>query len=171
MKIVEISPEATVKGTPPSFRFLVAVSGYNTLITDRLLEGALETFRSMGPVVAEVTVVRVPGALELPFVARKAAESGRYDGVLALGCVIRGETGHYDVVVSGVTDGLGKVNALGRLPVVFGILTTETLLQALDRVGGKAGHKGVEGASTLLTMARIARALDAGNGPEESLRP
>ncbi|MGC8500646.1 MAG: 6,7-dimethyl-8-ribityllumazine synthase [Leptospirillia bacterium] len=141
------------------FRFLVAVSQYNSLVTDRLLSGALDTFHSFGDEVAQVSVVRVPGALELPFVASRAAASDAYDGILALGCVIRGETGHYEAVVDGVTQGLTAVNAQGTVPVVFGILTTDTLLQALDRVGGKAGHKGVEGATTLHQMARLAGAI------------
>ncbi len=141
------------------FRFLVAVAEYNSLVTVRLLEGALETLRAEGGAVSSVTVVRVPGALELPFVARRAAESGRFDGVLALGCVIRGETGHYDAVVSGVTSGLSGLNAEGLIPIVFGVLTTDTLVQALDRVGGKAGHKGAEGALSLLSMARLSSAI------------
>ncbi len=93
--------------------------------------------------------------------------SGGYDGILALGCVIRGETGHYDAVVEGVTQGLTEVNSRGIVPVIFGVLTTDTLVQALDRVGGKAGHKGVEGATTLYQMARLAGALPriAGGAP------
>jgi 6,7-dimethyl-8-ribityllumazine synthase len=175
VKIVEISPE-TSSGSDsilvpvPGFRFLVAVSQYNTLITDRLLEGALDIFRQMGPAVSEIAIVRVPGALELPFVIKKAADSGAFDGALALGCVIRGETGHYDVVVSGVTQGLVGLNVSGKFPVVFGVLTTETLLQALDRVGGKAGHKGMEGASTLVTMARLSRSMDVAAGREGTSR-
>ncbi len=144
---------------------MVAVARYNSLVTDRLLEGALGSFRSAGDEISEVSVVRVPGALELPFVVRKAVDAGSCDGVLALGCVIRGETGHYEAVVSGVTAGLGQINAAGLVPVVFGILTTETLLQALDRVGGKSGHKGVEGAETLLSMARLSRSLAGGGRP------
>jgi 6,7-dimethyl-8-ribityllumazine synthase len=169
VKIVEImagGPSENGRTLAPSagYNFLVAVSQYNTLITDRLLEGALDIFRSLGEAISSVTVVRVPGALELPFVIRRAAGSGQFDGALALGCVIRGETGHYDVVVSGVTQGLVQLNSEGQFPVVFGILTTDTLLQALDRVGGKAGHKGREGASTLVTMAGLARALDQKDG-------
>lgn len=156
MKIEEI-----LGGTAPiaGFRFLVAVAQYNSLVTDRLLEGAIDTFREPASGVASVSVVRVPGALELPFAVRRAIDSGAFDGVLALGCVIRGETGHYEAVVSGVTAGLGQINAQGIRPVVFGILTTDTLMQALDRVGGKAGHKGIEGASALLAMARLAPVL------------
>ena len=156
MTTQEISGAAPRAG---GFRFLVVVSQYNSVVTDRLLSGALDTFRSFGADVASVSVVRVPGALELPFVASRAVQSGGYDGILALGCVIRGETGHYEAVVDGVTQGLTEVNSRGRVPVIFGVLTTDTLLQALDRVGGKAGHKGVEGAATLYQMARLAGAL------------
>jgi len=162
VKIEEVLP-AAVPGR--GFRFLVAVAQYNSLVTDRLLEGALGAFRRAESQIETIAVVRVPGALELPFVVRKAVDSGAHDGVLALGCVIRGETGHYEAVVSGVTAGLGQINAGGLVPVVFGILTTDTLLQALDRVGGKAGHKGVEGAETLLAMARLSGSLSGGRRP------
>lgn len=171
MEIREIRPECLGNdGMIRPFNFLVAVSQYNSLVTDRLVEGAMGVFRDSGPEVASVTLLRVPGALELPFVIRKGGETGRYDGALALGCVIRGETGHYDTVVSGVTQGLTGLNLDGKFPVVFGILTTDTLLQALDRVGGKAGHKGVEGANTLLSMVRLSRALSGertGAAPSE----
>ena len=164
MKTQEIVGAAPRAG---GYRFLVVTSQYNSVVTDRLLSGALETFRSYGSAVESVSVVRVPGALELPFVASRAALSGGYDGILALGCVIRGETGHYDAVVEGVTQGLTEVNSRGIVPVIFGVLTTDTLVQALDRVGGKAGHKGVEGAATLYQMARLAGALPgiAGGAP------
>jgi len=159
VKIEEIVPGEAPAG---GFRFLLAVARYNSVVTDRLLEGALGVFRSAGSEISAISVVQVPGALELPFVVRKAVDSGSFEGVLALGCVIRGETGHYEAVVSGVTAGLGQINAAGTIPVVFGILTTDTLLQALDRVGGKAGHKGVEGAETLISMARLSRSLPGG---------
>ena len=165
MKTQEITGAAPRAG---GFRFLVVVSQYNSVVTDRLLSGALDTFRSYGEEIATVAVVKVPGALELPFVASRAVESGGYDGLLALGCVIRGETGHYDAVVDGVTQGLTAINSRGVVPVIFGILTTDTLLQALDRVGGKVGHKGVEGAATLYQMARLAGALPVSSGGASS---
>ena len=162
MKIEEVVPT----GAPErGFRFMVVVAQYNSLVTDRLLEGALEAFRRAEGQIQTVSVVRVPGSLELPFTVRKAVDAGSHDGVLALGCVIRGETGHYEAVVSGVTSGLTQINASGLVPVVFGVLTTDTLLQALDRVGGKAGHKGVEGAETLLAMARLSGSLSGGRKP------
>ncbi len=162
VKIEEVAPG----GVPErGFRFMVVVAQYNSLVTDRLLEGALGAFRRAESQIQTVSVVRVPGALELPFAVRKAVDAGSFDGVLALGCVIRGETGHYEAVVSGVTAGLGQINAAGLVPVVFGILTTDTLLQALDRVGGKTGHKGIEGAETLLAMARLSDSLSGGRKP------
>lgn len=175
VKILEIIAEKTGRESSElqlsGFHLLVAVSQYNTVVTDRLLEGAMAVFQSREAEIATITLIRVPGALELPFVVGKAVASGRFDGALALGCVIRGETGHYDAVVAGVTQGLVGLNASGTMPVVFGILTTDTLLQALDRVGGKAGHKGEEGAVTLLAMARLSRTMGSGAKKKQNTAP
>ncbi len=133
----------------------VLVSRYNEDITARLLDGARACFRDNGVPEARVDVIWVPGAFELPVAAEAAAASGRYAALVALGCVIRGETPHFEYVAGEAARGLGNVALAHRLPVGFGVLTTETLEQALARAGGTAGNKGYEAADAALTTADV----------------
>jgi len=120
----------------------VVVARYNEVVTGRLLEGALQCLREKGVPEAQVDVVWVPGAFELPVAAEAAAASGRYAAIVALGCVIRGETPHFEYVAGEAARGLGNVALAHRLAVGFGVLTTESLDQAMARAGGTAGNKG-----------------------------
>lgn len=136
-------------------RFAIVVSRFNELVTKELLAGALAAFERHGAAAADVDVAWVPGAVEIPLVARKLADSGRYQAVVALGAVIRGETSHYDHVCAIVASGVAAASEASGVPVVFGVVTTDTLEQAFDRAGGKAGNKGAEAAVTAIEMADL----------------
>ena len=141
-------------------RFAIVVSRFNSLITDRLLDGALDTLARSGARAADIEIVRVPGAYEMPVVVREIARQNRHDGILALGCVIRGDTSHFDYV-AGEAAKVGAAALDSGIPVAFGVLTTNTLEQALDRAGGKAGNKGADAASTAIEMANLLKKLRA----------
>jgi 6,7-dimethyl-8-ribityllumazine synthase len=149
---------AEIAGTPRApreGRVAVLVSRYNEVVTARLLDGARACLREKGVPEARVDVIWVPGAFELPVAAEAAAVSGRYAALVALGCVVRGETPHFEYVAGEAARGLGNVALAHRLPVGFGVLTTETLEQALARAGGTAGNKGYEAADAALTTADV----------------
>ena len=135
--------------------FAVVVSRFNELVTRRLLDGAVAAFGLHGVAPERLDVAWVPGAVEIPVVAARLAASGKYGAVIALGAVIRGDTGHYDHVAGMVASGLAQAATTTGVPVIFGVLTTDTLEQALDRAGGKAGNKGAEAAVTALEMADL----------------
>jgi len=135
-------------------RFAVVISRFNANVTDRLLAGALACLEEHGARADDVDTFSVPGAWELPVTALHAARTG-YAAVIAIGCVIRGDTPHFDYVAGGAAQGLAQVSVETGVPVVFGVLTTENLEQALDRAGGKAGNKGWEAALTALEMADL----------------
>jgi 6,7-dimethyl-8-ribityllumazine synthase len=143
-------------------RVAVLVSRYNEIVTARLLDGALSALRAGGVDDDRIDPIWVPGAFELPVAAEAAAASGRYHALVALGCVIRGETPHFDFIAAETARGLGNVALAHRVAVGFGVLTTETLEQALARAGGEAGNKGYEAAEAALqtaeALARLARA-------------
>jgi len=141
-------------------RFAVVVSRFNDLVTGRLLEGALSGLRRHGADDDDVTVVWVPGAVEIPVVAAKLAASGEYDAVITLGAVVRGATSHYDYVCSMVASGVARAAEASGVPVIFGVLTTDTMEQALDRAGGKVGNKGTEAAVAAVEMANLMKELD-----------
>jgi len=147
---IEGSPRA-----PREIRVAVLVSRYNEIVTTRLLEGARACLQERGVPDARVDVLWVPGAFELPVAAEAAAASGRYAALVALGCVIRGETAHFEYVAGEAARGLGNVAVAHRLPVGFGLLTTESLEQALARAGDGARNKGYEAAAAALTMADV----------------
>jgi len=147
---IEGSPRA-----PRQVRVAVLVSRFNEIVTARLLEGARQCFREKGVPEATVDVIWVPGAFELPVAAEAAAASGRYAALVALGCVIRGETPHFEYVAGEAARGLGNVALAHQLPVGFGVLTTESLEQAMARAGGAAGNKGYEAAEAALTTADV----------------
>ena len=141
------------------FRFGLIVSRFNSFICDRLLEGALDTLVRHGAEDNQLSVVRVPGAFEIPLVAKKMAASGKYDAVIALGAVIRGGTPHFDYVCSEVTKGVAAVSLDSGLPVAFGVLTTDSVEQAIERAGTKAGNKGAEAAMSAIEMVNLMGAV------------
>jgi 6,7-dimethyl-8-ribityllumazine synthase len=138
-------------------RFGLVVSRFNRSVTAPLLAGALEALAAHGVADDDVVVAHVPGAFEIPFAADALARSGRYDAVVCLGAVVRGETPHFDYICAEVARGVGRVVAEHRLPVAFGVLTTDTIEQALARAGEGHGNKGYEAAVTAIEMARLAR--------------
>jgi 6,7-dimethyl-8-ribityllumazine synthase len=143
----------------------ILVSRYNEAVTARLLDGALRCCREAGIADADVDVVWVAGAFELPVAAAAAAATGRYACLVALGAVIRGETPHFDFVAGETTRGLGEVALHHRLPVGFGLLTVDTLEQAAERAGGRAGNKGEEAAAAALELADVLARLGGGRAP------
>jgi 6,7-dimethyl-8-ribityllumazine synthase len=143
-------------------RVAVAASRFNELVTDRLVAGARDALSRHGVDEASVTLVWAPGAFELPLVAQRLAESGDHDAVVCVGAVIRGSTDHYEHVASQCAAGLTRVALDTGVPVVFGVLTTETSEQALERAGGKLGNKGFEAAATAVEMADLLRQLPKG---------
>lgn len=167
----ENAPAAFTQGPvrPDSLRIAVVVSRFNDLVTDRLLEGATRALQQSGLGLSDVPILRVPGALEIPLACQEAIRSLNVDAVLALGCVIRGETAHFDLVAEGSAAGLREVSLRWGRPVLNGILATDTLEQALDRAGGKGGNRGRDGALAALEMASLYRDLaahEAQPGPE-----
>jgi 6,7-dimethyl-8-ribityllumazine synthase len=141
-------------------RFAIVLSRFNSLITEQLLQGAVDCLLRHGAEEADLTIVRVPGAWELPQVAAKVAAREGLDGVIALGCVIRGATPHFDYVAGEAARGLGQVARGASVPVVFGVLTTDTVEQALERAGTKAGNKGWDAALGALELADLFEKLD-----------
>jgi 6,7-dimethyl-8-ribityllumazine synthase len=138
-------------------RFGVVVSRWNSFITERLLQGALDALRRSGARAEDITVVRVPGAFEIPAQARTLALSGKYDAIVTLGCLIRGETTHYEHISTEVTRGIGQSAQETGVPHTYGVLTCENLEQALDRAGLKAGNKGFEAAISAVEMVSLQR--------------
>ena len=140
-------------------RFGVVVSRFNSFITDRLLGGAMDALRRTGAAEDMIDVVKVPGSWEVPLVAGELARQHRYDAVICLACVIRGETPHFDYVAAEAAKGVAHVAAETGVPVAFGVLTTNTLEQAIDRAGAKGGNKGFDAAMTAIETANLLRAL------------
>ncbi|GAX78263.1 hypothetical protein CEUSTIGMA_g5705.t1 [Chlamydomonas eustigma] len=142
-------------------KFAVVVARFNSLVTKELLEGAIEVFERHGVNPPDVDVAWVPGSFELPVVAKAMAKSGKYEAVVCIGAVIQGATSHYDAVVSAVTSGVLHASTDSGVPVIFGVLTTDSLEQGLDRAGGKVGNKGGEAAATAIEMASLMKKLKA----------
>ncbi|MFO0959625.1 MAG: 6,7-dimethyl-8-ribityllumazine synthase [Isosphaeraceae bacterium] len=147
----------TIEGdfSPPSGRFAVVVARFNGLITESLLSGCLDAFQRHGVAGDRLDVVRVPGSFEVPVVARRLAETKGYAAVVCLGCIIRGETGHYDHVAGQAASGVMLAGMATGVPVIFGILTTDTVDQALNRAGIKSGNKGADAALAAIEMANL----------------
>ncbi len=141
--------------------FAIVVSRFNSFITERLLAGAQDALRRSGAKRDSIHVVRVPGAFEIPAAARTLSESGRYDAIVCLGCLLRGDTLHYDVIANEVARGIGQSAQESGVPHAFGVLTCDTLEQAIDRAGLKAGNKGFEAALAAVEMARVKQELVA----------
>jgi 6,7-dimethyl-8-ribityllumazine synthase len=139
--------------------FGVVASRFNDFIVDKLLEGALDAIRRHGGELGAVDVVWVPGSYEVPLAAKRLALSGKYEAVICLGAVIRGATPHFDYVAGGVASGISSVALETNLPVIFGVITTDTIEQAIERAGTKAGNKGFEAAVTAIEMASLFEAL------------
>lgn len=145
---------------PKGAHFAIVASRFNHFVVDRLVEGAVDALVRHGVDAKNITVVRVPGAWELPLVARRLAASDKVDAVVALGAVIRGATPHFDYVAGEAAKGLAAAAHVANVPIVFGVLTTETIEQAIERAGTKAGNKGWDAAVAALEMVALGRALD-----------
>ncbi len=141
--------------TGRGLKFGIVVSRFNEFITNKLLSGALDTLHRHEANDDDIDVAWVPGAFEIPVVAKKMAESGKYDAVICLGAVIRGSTSHYDYVCNEVSKGVAQVNMTTGVPTIFGVITTENIEQAIERAGTKAGNKGVDGAMAAMEMANL----------------
>ena len=142
-------------------RFALVVSRFNDFVVEPLVRGAVDALRRHGATEKQIEVVRVPGAFDIPVVARKLAQSRRYEALVALGAVIRGQTPHFDYVAGECASGLARIALESGVPIGFGVLTTDTVEQAVDRAGGKAGNKGTDAALAALEMANLLRRLDA----------
>ncbi|MCE4949830.1 6,7-dimethyl-8-ribityllumazine synthase [Staphylococcus hominis] len=145
--------EGKLVGT--NLKVAIVVSRFNDFITNRLLDGAKDTLIRHGVDEDNIDVAYVPGAFEIPLVAKKLAQKNDYDAVITLGCVIRGATSHYDYVCNEVAKGVSKANDVTNTPVIFGVLTTESIEQAVERAGTKAGNKGAEAAVSAIEMANL----------------
>ena len=140
-------------------KFGIVVSRFNSFISERLLEGAIDALVRHGASDADISVARVPGAFEIPLAAKKLAGSGSYDAVICLGAVIRGSTPHFDYVASEVSKGVASVSLESNVPIAFGVLTTDTIEQAVERAGTKAGNKGFEAAVTAIETVNLFKAI------------
>jgi 6,7-dimethyl-8-ribityllumazine synthase len=141
-------------------RMAIVAGRFNDLITRKLLEGCQDTLYRHGVTEQNMTIVWVPGAFEIPYAARQLKESRQYDAIICLGCVIRGGTPHFEYVAGETAKGISTLNNEGNVPVIFGVLTTNTLEQALDRAGAKSGNKGSDAAMTAIEMATLTTAIE-----------
>ncbi len=154
----QIRPTANAMG----LRFALVVSRFNSFITERLLSGALDALEAAGAPEENIQVVRVPGSFEIPLAAKKLAESARADAVIAIGCVLRGETAHFDYIASEVARGVQLAQLDTGVPIIFCVLTCDTLEQAIDRAGLKGGNKGHEAGVAAVEMANLSKHLRPG---------
>ncbi len=148
--------------SPPPGRIALIASRFNELVVERLIAGARDALLRHGVKEDQISLVRVPGAFELPLIANEIAASQSYAGIVALGAVIRGDTAHFDYVAGGAANGLMQASVAHRVPIGFGVLTVDSLEQALDRAGGKAGNKGTDAALTVIEQIHLLRRLRAG---------
>lgn len=153
----EIKGDLTVDGQ----KFALVVSRFNEFITSKLESGAVEALVRHGCDEGNITCVRVPGAFELPFAARKVAESGRYDAIICLGCVIRGQTSHFEYVAGEAARGIAQVGVSTGVPTTFGVITADTLEQAVERAGAKCGNKGADAALSAIELVNVVRQLSS----------
>ncbi len=140
-------------------KFAIVASRVNSIVTNSLVDSAVDTLKRHGATDAEVIVIKVPGSFEIPFMVKKAAESGKYSAVIALGAIIKGQTSNYGFLSASVLTGLSSAGLESGVPVADGVLTTETFEQAIERAGGKAGNRGVEAALSAIEMANLAKSL------------
>ncbi len=141
------------------FRFGIIVGRFNTFITERLTEGALDALQRHGAKDQDIEVARVPGSFEIPLLAKKMAASGKYDAIICLGALIRGGTIHFDILSSEVTKGIANVMLETGLPITFGIITTDTIEQAIERAGTKMGNKGWQAAESAIELVSLIKAM------------
>ena len=151
-------------------RFALVVSRFNSFITERLLDGALQALRQCGIAESDTTIAHVPGAFEIPSAARQLAQTGKYDAVICLGCLLRGDTLHYEVIANEVTRGVGQSAQETGVPHGFGVLTCDTLEQAIDRAGLKAGNKGFEAGLAAVEMVSLHAAVNAASSATDGSR-
>lgn len=151
----ELQGQMVVKGK----KFGVVISRFNELVSGEMLKGAIDTLTRHGTLENNITAVWVPGAFEIPFMAQKLAQSKKYDAVICLGAVIRGDTPHFDYIAAEVSKGISQVSLRVGVPVAFGILTVDTLEQALERAGSKAGNKGRQAAESAIEMVNVVEKL------------
>jgi 6,7-dimethyl-8-ribityllumazine synthase len=144
-------------------RFAIAVARFNSFITSRLLEGALDALKRHGADTDSVQIVHVPGAWELPVAVKALADTAKFDAIIALGAVIRGDTPHFDYVAGHAASGLAQVQSESGIPIAFGVLTTNTVEQAVDRAGAKSGNKGFDAALTAIEMCNVLKQIRAKN--------
>jgi len=142
-------------------KFAIVVSRFNDFVTERLLEGALEALKAHGADESRIDVIRVPGAFEIPLAVKQIAAGGKHDALVCLGAIIRGDTPHFDYIADAVTRGLGALTLEYRLPISFGVLTTNNVEQAMERAGEKNQNKGFEAALTAIEMANLKKDLGA----------
>ncbi|MBX9770182.1 MAG: 6,7-dimethyl-8-ribityllumazine synthase [Candidatus Obscuribacterales bacterium] len=140
-------------------RFAIVISRFNEFITGKLLGACIDTLKRHGADEESIEIMWCPGAYEIPFVAKQAAFSGRYDAVICLGCVIRGATPHFDYVAGEAAKGIGQVGLDSSVPTIFGVLTTDTIEQAVERAGTKAGNKGADAAVSAIEMVNLLKAI------------
>ena len=165
MATEKFKPAKTAGGlSAAGLRIGVVASQFNNFITDRLLAGALDALQQAGAADEQLQIVRVPGSFELPIVAKKLAVTGRFDSIICIGCVLRGETSHYDVVVSETARGIQLAQLDTGVPLIFCVLTCDTLEQAIDRAGLKSGNKGYEAGLAAVEMAQLVRRIAGNSG-------
>ena len=165
MAVHALGGEISARGV----RIAIVASRFNAFIVEHLIQGALDVLRRTGGQADSVTIVRCPGAFEIPPLARRCATSGKFDAVICLGAVIRGSTPHFDYVAGEAAKGIAQTAMGSSVPVLFGVLTTDTIEQAVERAGTKAGNKGADAAVAALEMISLYRQLDEGLGHGESV--
>ena len=143
------------------FRFAIVVSRWNDFLTSKLVDGAIDALEGLGVAEDAVEIFKVPGSFELPLTALKAAESGKFDAVIALGVVIRGETPHFDYVAGEAASGIAKASLETRVPISFGVITANTIEQAINRAGAKSGNKGYEAAMAVVEIVNLHKGMEA----------
>ncbi|MCS7192365.1 MAG: 6,7-dimethyl-8-ribityllumazine synthase [Armatimonadetes bacterium] len=147
--------------TAKDLKFAIVISRYNSLVTQRLLDGALDALRRHGVNENSIVIAWTPGSFEIPLVAQKFAKSGKFDAVICLGCIIRGETPHFEYVANETAKGIAQVMLDTEVPIAFGIVTADNLEQALERAGAKAGNRGFDAAMTAMEMANLLKQIEA----------
>lgn len=164
MRVHELGGELSARGV----RIAIVASRFNSFIVERLIDGALDVLRRTGGSAESTTILRCPGAFEIPPLARRCSESGMFDAVLCLGAVIRGSTPHFDYVAGEAAKGIAQTAMSSHVPVIFGVLTTDTIEQAVERAGTKAGNKGADAALAALEMISLYRQLHEALDPSQS---
>ncbi|HEY2684399.1 MAG TPA: 6,7-dimethyl-8-ribityllumazine synthase [Steroidobacteraceae bacterium] len=142
-------------------RLLIVAARFNEIVVEPLVRGALDAFKRHGVAERQIDIVRVPGAFDIPVVVKKLADAKRYDAIVTLGAVVRGQTPHFDYVAGQCAGGISRIALESGVPIAFGVLTTDTMEQAMDRAGGKAGNKGADCALVAIEMANLLRRLDS----------